>query len=94
MAYLIVHHTVEDYAAWKLVFDGHASSRKEHGSKGAQVLRSAQNPNEIVIITEWDNLHDARAFASSPGLREAMQNAGVVGRPEVLFLNEVERQPA
>ncbi|MEA2573821.1 MAG: hypothetical protein QOH93_1119 [Chloroflexia bacterium] len=94
MAYLIVHHTVEDYDQWKPVFDGHASARKEHGSKGAQVLRSVQNPNEIVSVFEWDSIENAQAFASSPGLREAMQNAGVIGRPEVIFLEETDRQPA
>ena len=94
MAYLIVHHQLEDYEKWKPVFDGHITARREYGSKGAQVLRSAQDPNEVMVIIEWESVEDARAFADSPGLREAMQRAGIVGRPDLYFFEEIERQPA
>ena len=94
MTYLLVRHKVEDYAKWKPVFDEHGAARKAGGSKGARVFRSVDNPSEQVIITEWPTLEQARAFAQSPDLREAMQRAGVLGKPEVLFLDEVDRQPA
>ena len=94
MAFLIVHHKLEDYDKWKGVFDGHAPTRREFGSKGAQVLRSADDPNEVFVITEWDNTDDARRFAESPGLREVMQRAGVTGRPDLHFVEEVDRQSA
>lgn len=94
MAFLIVHHTVEDYDKWKGVFDEHAASRKEHGSRGARVFRSGNNPNEVVAITEWDSLDAAHKFAESPGLGEAMQRAGVTSRPDLFFIEEVDQQPA
>jgi heme-degrading monooxygenase HmoA len=43
-----------------------------------------------MVIMEWDSLDRARQFAQSAELREAMQKAGVIGRPEVSFLNLVE----
>ena len=94
MTYLLVRHKVEDYAKWKPVFDEHGAARKAGGSKGARVFRNTDNPNEPVIITEWPTLEQARKFAQSPDLREAMQRAGVIGMPDVLFLDEVDRQPA
>lgn len=92
MAYLIVKHTVEDYGKWKPFFDQHSGARKAAGSKGAQLFRSGDNPNEITLLFEWDSIENARKFSESPDLREVMQKAGVLGPPTLSFLNEVERQ--
>lgn len=94
MFYLLVHHKVEDYEKWKVVYDEHEKSRKVAGSQGSRLLRNIEDRNEEVIITTWSDVEQARAFASSPELREAMQRAGVQGMPEVLFLEEVEQTPA
>ena len=94
MPYILVRHTVEDYAKWKLLFDEHGAVREAGGSRGAQVLRSDENPNDIVILMEWDSLERAREFAGSENLREVMQNAGVQGIPDVHFLNEAYRRSA
>jgi heme-degrading monooxygenase HmoA len=90
MAYQIVRHTVEDYSKWKTVFDEHGAIRKARGSTGAQVLRGADNPNELCILIEWDKVQNAQNFAQSDTLREAMQRAGVTSKPEILYFNEAE----
>jgi heme-degrading monooxygenase HmoA len=90
MPYLLVRHTVEDYAKWKPFFDGHQSARKKSGSKGGQLYRNSQNPNEIIILIDWDTLDNARKFAESAALREVMAKAGVIGKPDVYFLEHVE----
>ncbi len=94
MPYLIVRQKVEDYARWKPVFDEHATARQEAGSKGIRVLRSADEPNEVLAISEWETLEQARQFAQSPGLREAMQRAGIADRTDLYFVHEVDAQPA
>jgi heme-degrading monooxygenase HmoA len=94
MAYLIVRHDVEDYAKWKPVYDADAGNRRNHGSKGARVLRSEAKPNETIVITEWDSLEQAHSFAASPELLAAMEKAGVAGPPDLFFVNEVEHTPA
>jgi heme-degrading monooxygenase HmoA len=91
MTNLLIHSTVEDYAKWKSVFDEYATNRKTSGSKGGELFRSADNPNEITILFEWDVLDNARQFTQSDDLRQAMQRAGVVGRPDLYFLEEVEK---
>jgi quinol monooxygenase YgiN len=88
MATLFVHHKVEDYAKWRPVFDEIGKVRTTHGATGWRVLRDSANPNEIIILTEFPDPESARGYAQSPDLREAMQRAGVSGRPEILFLNE------
>jgi len=89
MSYLIVRHTIEDYAKWKAVFDEHATARREFDEQGGMLLRGADNPNEIVAITQWKEMASARAFAQSPSLREAMARAGVTSAPTLYFLEKV-----
>jgi heme-degrading monooxygenase HmoA len=94
MPYLLVRHKVEDFDRWKPVYDEHGATRKATGSLGSQLLRNADDPNEMVILFRWDTLENARRFAQSDDLREAMQRAGVADRPDIYFLDEVERAPA
>jgi heme-degrading monooxygenase HmoA len=58
---------------------------------GGRILRNADDPNELLILLEWDSLENARRFANVDDLREAMQQAGVADQPDVYFLEEVER---
>jgi heme-degrading monooxygenase HmoA len=91
MPYLLVRHKVEDYARWRPIYDQHAATRKAGGASGTaagRVFRSAENPNELVLLLEWDDLDKARQFAQSEDLRQTMQRAGVVDQPDVYFLNE------
>jgi heme-degrading monooxygenase HmoA len=92
MPYLLVRHKVEDYQRWKPVFDhDHGAARARSGSMGGRILRNADDPNELLILLEWDSLENARRFADADDLREAMQRAGVADQPDVYFLEEVER---
>jgi heme-degrading monooxygenase HmoA len=93
MPYLLIRHKVEDYERWKPFFDENATARGQSGSKGAQLFRNADDPNEIVILFEWDELDNARQFAHSEDLRETMQRAGVAGRPDLYFFEEAEEVP-
>jgi hypothetical protein len=88
MPHLLVRHRVEDYARWRPIFDDHAAFREQYGSRGGHVLRNADDPAEVVMLLEVDDLERAREFVGSDGLREAMQSAGVVDQPDVYFLND------
>ncbi len=93
MATLMIRHKVEDYAKWKAVYDDVVSLRKDSGNKGARLLRSADNPNEIVLLNEFADMDKARQFAQSEDLKQAMQKAGVSDHPDMYFLDEVESTP-
>ncbi len=94
MATVIIRHKVEDYAKWKAVYDEVLPFRQSSGIKGARLLRSADNPNEIVVVDEFDDMDKARQFAQSEDLKQAMQKAGVSDHPDIYFLDEVESTPA
>ena len=88
---VLVIHKVEDYNKWKPVYDEDGATRKDKGSKGASVLRNTKDPNHLVVITEWENLEKAKNFAESDDLKNTMLKAGVVGRPAVFYLEEIEK---
>ena len=91
MPYALVRITFEDYGKWKAVFDEAATLRKVYGSQGVRVFRSVDKPDEAVILGEYEDLEKARQLFQSQELRATTQRAGVVGPPEVDFLDEVDR---
>jgi hypothetical protein len=93
MTYLFVRHTVQDYSKWKPVFDQDRKNREAAGSKGAQVFQDINKPNEVTVIMEFDIAENAGKMIESDDLRKTMQSAGVLGEPEVSFLNGGEHQP-
>lgn len=88
MAKLLVHHKVQDYSAWRKIFDEDDKRRKEYGSTGFQVFKSAGDPNDLTITIDWPSVDAAKAFATSDALKEKMKNAGVISQPEMTFLVE------
>lgn len=91
MAYMFVRHNVQDYEAWKSVFDSVSDLRRSSGEQSYQILRQDNGSTSVVALFQWDNLDNARQYASSPELKEAMERAGVTGKPEILFLEEAAR---
>jgi len=88
MAHLLIRHKVEDYSAWKKVFDGFIDTRRTSGEKSYQLFHPDDDPNNLVALFEWDTLNNAKKFVNGQELKEAMGNAGVVEQPEVYFLEE------
>jgi heme-degrading monooxygenase HmoA len=91
LTYVLVIHRVEDFDKWKSVYDEDGATRKSKGSKGSHLLRNTNDLNHLVVMTEWDNLESAKNFAESEDLSKTMQKAGVVGRPAVFYLEEIEK---
>ncbi len=91
MPYMMVKISVEDFAKWKDSFDRLGSGRINAGSKGGYVFRNIDDQNQVVVILEMEDLDRAREFLGSPQAQQAMQEAGVTGPPELLFLDEVDR---
>lgn len=88
MMHVLVRHKVADYNRWKEAFDSHLNARKRAGETDCRVFHSTDEPHELVLLSDWNSLEEARKFMSSDELREAMQKAGVVGAPEIHFLED------
>jgi hypothetical protein len=89
MTTLAVRHTVNDFDTWKAGFDGHDQNRRGHGSTGYRVL---QDGNNVLALIEFPDAASAQAFTTDPSLREAMDEAGVVGTPDVSIWAEAKRE--
>ena len=89
MQYVLIIHEVENYEAWKKVFDRAGSIRKEAGERSYQILRYENEPNKIVHFSAWTSIVDARAFFESPKLVKIREEAGVKA-PEFIYLDQLE----
>ncbi len=91
MPSLLIRCHVADYPAWKAVFDEHEPTRQANGAQGEWLFRDADDPHEVLLLLEWDDLERARLFADSDDLREAMTLAGVTDHPDIWFLEDAAR---
>jgi len=82
---LTIHHKVKDYAAWRTGYDGHEKSRLSAGITNSRVFRSAEDPNDVVILQDVADVAKARAWLGSDDLKTAMQKGGVIGSPSIRF---------
>jgi len=89
--YLVIRHRVKDYEEWKKVFDEHGEVRAEFGLKGGEILRDVGDPEELSIMLECTDVERAKEFTLSKEVRETMKRAGVVGKPDFYFVEEVTR---
>ena len=90
MSYVMVKQKVADYARWKPIFDADGANRETGGSQGGHLFRSADDPNEVVILFAWD-LQQARQYSQREEVSAKMQATGLLGPPEISFLEEIEQ---
>ena len=84
----LVRHSVESYDDWKPVFDAHEASCRRHGATGHRVLHDG---NQITILIDFPDRGLAAGIASDPTLPEVTSKAGVVGAPEIAFVEPSEQ---
>ena len=89
MSVVLVQLKTTDYAAWKNVFEGTAAMREAAGLTNTRILRSADDPNEVFVRSDTNDLAKAKQFLTSPEVRTMMEKSGLVGPPAIHFLNPV-----
>ena len=93
MAKVVIQHHVADFDAWYPVFTEHERIRAKHEGTGHSLMRSVDDANIIVIVSEFASVDGARAFMADPTLPEAMARGGVDSEPVVWLCEEVEFKP-
>ena len=88
MTHVLIRHKVADFSKWKPVYDAHLPARQKAGLTEKHLLRNIDNPNEVVALFEAEDLKRVQAFVGSSDLREAMQKAGVMDKPDIFFLTK------
>jgi len=91
MPILRIEHPVPHFNAWKKAFDNDPVDRKGSGVRRYRVLRTADDPNYVMIDLEFDNSSQAEAVHAS--LRELwgrVQAEGLIGTPKARIVETVE----
>lgn len=88
MAQMLIRHKVKDFRSWKPAFDAHRAARQAAGLKDLYLWHNLDDPTEVLLLFEASNPDKARSFSESPDLKDAMKKAGVVGRPDIVFLTD------
>src|SRR5262245_16627486 len=92
---VLVRLRVEDYEAWKAVFDGHEEARVRHGCVGHRILRDADDALALTVLLEFTSPGGANGFGHDISLLQAMRAGGVEGGPhghqyEIDYLEELD----
>jgi quinol monooxygenase YgiN len=82
-AILIVRHRVNDYSAWRSVYETVDGLRQQHGCTADEVFVDPGDKQEVFALHRFPSVDQAEAFAGSSELREAMDRAGVAGPPRI-----------
>lgn len=83
---VIVRHKVADYDAWKKVYDSVDEFRKNSGIVGHAVNRAGEDGNTIIVYHQAETREDLEKFMTSPELKRAMADAGVLEAPRIDFV--------
>jgi quinol monooxygenase YgiN len=83
MVRLFIRHDVADYDTWRVGYDAFDETRRGMGVTGDAVYQAVGNPNDVTVTHDFESEDAAKAVLSSPELKGAMENAGVVGEPQM-----------
>ncbi len=89
MVTVILSHEVKDFAKWKEGFDSGEAMRAGNGIKTTGVFAAADNDNHVTILTEFPSAEAVQGFLANPDLQASMEEAGVVGKPDIKILKAV-----
>ena len=76
MAFVLTRVHVDDYDAWKPMFDSDPACVRR-AATGHRILRSVEDPNELFVQVEFASSDEAK------GARERLLGSGVLERVEV-----------
>jgi len=90
MPILRIEHAVPDFTGWKRAFDSDPADRKGSGVRRYQVMRSAEDPNYVLIDLEFDSLDEAEGLLTK--MRRVWSGEGqkVMRNPQARIGDSVE----
>ena len=80
---------VEDYDAWKAIFDQHDRTRQAHGQRNVQLFRDLENPNIVTLIAHWDSIEGVQAFQQEVDVRAAQRQGTMIENYGMAIMTEV-----
>jgi len=82
---LTIHFKVKDFNAWQTSYNGNEKNRTSAGITKSKVFRSAEDPNDVLLLQDVTDVSKARTWLGSPEMKTALEKSGVVGAPSIHF---------
>jgi heme-degrading monooxygenase HmoA len=77
MVNVVLEHEIRNFEMLKQVYTDDAERRRRMGCIGGHIWRGVDDPNQVSVVLEWDTVENARRFATSFELEQAMHWASV-----------------
>ena len=77
MAIMLMHFEVDDYEAWKSMFDEDPVGRRASGATSHTVSRAVDNPNEVFGRVDFPSVEMAKAFRERLLASGALERGGM-----------------
>ena len=90
MITVLISHKVRDFNLWLNGFEDNSTARELSGCKGCRVFTDPDNSTQVTIEAQWKSLSTFNKYFESSRLRQVMDEAGVIGQPDVKILSEVQ----
>lgn len=90
MPILRIEHSVPDFGGWKHAFDSDPADRKGSGVRRYQVMRSADDPNYVLIDLEFDTLEQAEGLLTKMRRVWTGEGRNVMTNPQARIVDTVE----
>lgn len=74
--HIIVRRILREYDSWKTMVSEKNELRQQYGSRGVTVYRSARNPNEVILVFEWDETKPYQRYFALPDVQRALADTG------------------
>ena len=88
-----ISHKVKNYEKWRPLFNSDSNMRKESGLETIVVGRNTEDPNKILIAMTAADIQKAKDFGASPRLKEVMDKAGVLTKPDMQVFHIIRFNP-
>ena len=82
-ATLVIRHQVDEYAAWRQLYDSLEYLRGQHGCTAARVWQLKNDANDVLVTHDFPTAEQAAGFAGDPELAAGMASGGVAGTPQI-----------
>jgi hypothetical protein len=76
---------VKDFSKWKSVFEHYRIVRQMYGFLNERIFQDTDNPNHITLVFDIRSKAEAVKWMTSDKLKNALDEAGVIGRPKFFF---------
>jgi hypothetical protein len=84
---VIIKHKVANFEKWLPGFEAHDTARLRYGLHNFVIGRGVKDSNMVMVALWMDDYAKAKEFTLLPDLKAAMQKGGVIGKPEIHFMD-------